>query len=145
MTAEDVIELARVEACMAGAAVRYAGVIPTPGVAFLTRDAGAAEIVSADEVGAAPVLLAIGLAIGFVVRSRSARSRAAGTISPERERELESLRRTMALAAEFYTRSLWEPAGQKGRDYLERRDLGRVRRPPGLGPRCGGPRRRRRR
>jgi len=37
--------------------------------------------------------LSIGLAIGFVVRSRSARSRAAATTSPERERELESLRR----------------------------------------------------
>src|SRR6266446_4004772 len=40
--------------------------------------------------------LAIGLAAGFVVRSRSGRSRAAATTSPERERELESLRRTAA-------------------------------------------------
>jgi hypothetical protein len=35
--------------------------------------------------------LAIGLAIGFVIRSR--RARAVVTASPERERELESLRR----------------------------------------------------
>jgi DNA primase len=42
---------------------------------------------------------------------------------PEADSKFETLRRIMALAAEFYTQSLWEPAGQKGRDYLERRGV----------------------
>ena len=47
----------------------------------------------------------------------------AGQRAPEVDGKLEALRRAMALAAEFYTRSLWEPGGEKPRTYLEQRGL----------------------
>jgi DNA primase len=43
--------------------------------------------------------------------------------SREVEGQLEALRRVMALAAEFYTRSLWEPAGARAREYLDQRGV----------------------
>jgi DNA primase len=43
--------------------------------------------------------------------------------APEVDGKLEALRRAMALAAEFYTRSLWEPGGEKARAYLEQRGV----------------------
>jgi DNA primase len=43
--------------------------------------------------------------------------------SPEVDGKLETLRRVMALAAEFYTRALWEPGGEKPRAYLEQRGV----------------------
>jgi DNA primase len=43
--------------------------------------------------------------------------------APEVDGKLEPLRRAMALAAEFYTRSLWEPGGEKARAYLEQRGV----------------------
>ena len=43
--------------------------------------------------------------------------------SPDAQGKLEALRRVMSLAAEFYTRSLWEPGGARGREYLERRGV----------------------
>jgi len=43
--------------------------------------------------------------------------------TPEVDGKLEALRRAMALAAEFYTRSLWEPGGEKPRAYLEQRGV----------------------
>jgi len=43
--------------------------------------------------------------------------------APEVDGKLEPLRRAMALAAEFYTRSLWEPGGEKARAYLEERGV----------------------
>ena len=43
--------------------------------------------------------------------------------APEVDGKLEALRRAMALAAEFYTRSLWEPGGEKPRAYLEQRGV----------------------
>ncbi len=42
---------------------------------------------------------------------------------PEADSKFEILHRTMALAAEFYTQSLWEPAGQKCRGYLDKRGV----------------------
>jgi DNA primase len=42
---------------------------------------------------------------------------------PEADGQFETLRRIMALAYEFYGRSLWQPEGAKGRDYLERRGV----------------------
>jgi DNA primase len=47
----------------------------------------------------------------------------AGQLAPEVDGKLEALRRAMALAAEFYTRSLWEPGGEKPRAYLEQRSV----------------------
>jgi DNA primase len=47
----------------------------------------------------------------------------AGQRSPEVDGKLEALRRAMALAAEFYIRSLWEPGGEKPRAYLEQRGV----------------------
>ena len=47
----------------------------------------------------------------------------AGQRAPEVDGKLEALRRAMALAAEFYTRSLWEPGGEKARAYLEQRGV----------------------
>jgi DNA primase len=47
----------------------------------------------------------------------------AGTRSPEVDGKLESLRRVMALAAEFYVSALWERGGEKGRTYLEQRGV----------------------
>jgi DNA primase len=65
--------------------------------------------------------------LGFVeaVRALAERTGVALPTSqePEIDRRLESARRTMTLAAEFYTRSLWEPAGQKAREYLEKRGV----------------------
>ena len=46
-----------------------------------------------------------------------------GQRAPEVDGKLEALRRAMALAAEFYTRSLWEPGGEKPRAYLEQRGV----------------------
>jgi DNA primase len=46
-----------------------------------------------------------------------------GTREPEVEGAFETLRRIMTFAHDFYARSLWEPAGAKGRDYLERRGV----------------------
>jgi DNA primase len=43
--------------------------------------------------------------------------------APEVDGKLEPLRRAMAQAAEFYTRSLWEPGGEKARAYLEQRGV----------------------
>ena len=48
---------------------------------------------------------------------------AAGRRTPETDSKLEALRRVMAAAADFYTRSLWEPGGEKPRAYLERRGV----------------------
>jgi len=42
---------------------------------------------------------------------------------PDADSKFETLRQIMALAADFYTQSLWAPAGQKGREYLERRGV----------------------
>lgn len=42
---------------------------------------------------------------------------------PEVDDRLETLRRVMALATEFYTRSLWERGGEKARTYLEQRGV----------------------
>lgn len=65
--------------------------------------------------------------LGFpeAVRALAERTGVALPTKPEAEpdSQLESLRRTMVLAAEFYTRSLWEPAGQKARDYLAKRGV----------------------
>jgi DNA primase len=59
---------------------------------------------------------------------------AAGSRAPETDGKLEALRRVMALAAEFYTRSLWERGGEKARGYLEQRGVdGDVARRFGLG------------
>jgi DNA primase len=46
-----------------------------------------------------------------------------GARPPEVENKLEGLRRVMALAAEFYTQSLWERGGEKARAYLEQRGV----------------------
>jgi DNA primase len=46
-----------------------------------------------------------------------------GARSPEADGRFEVLRRAMALAAEFYTRSLWERGGEKARTYLEHRGV----------------------
>ncbi|HXJ78544.1 MAG TPA: DNA primase [Candidatus Methylomirabilis sp.] len=42
---------------------------------------------------------------------------------PEGEGAFEALRRIMTLAFEFYSRSLWQSDGARGRDYLERRGV----------------------
>ena len=42
---------------------------------------------------------------------------------PEVAGKLEALRRVMALAAEFYSRSLWEAGGAKAREYLDTRGV----------------------
>ena len=42
---------------------------------------------------------------------------------PEAAGKLEALRRVMALAAEFYSRSLWEAGGVKAREYLDTRGV----------------------
>jgi DNA primase len=42
---------------------------------------------------------------------------------PEATGKLEALRRVMALAAEFYSRSLWEAGGAKAREYLDTRGV----------------------
>ena len=47
----------------------------------------------------------------------------AGGRAPETESKLEALRRVMALAAEFYTQSLWERGGEKARAYLDQRGV----------------------
>jgi DNA primase len=47
----------------------------------------------------------------------------AGGRAPEADGKLEALRRVMALAAEFYTQSLWERGGEKARAYLEQRGV----------------------
>ena len=58
----------------------------------------------------------------------------AGQRTPEVDGKLEALRRAMALAAEFYARSLWEPGGEKARAYLEQRGVdGEVAKRFGLG------------
>jgi DNA primase len=65
--------------------------------------------------------------LGFpeAVRSLAERTGVVLPTKPEAEpdSQLESLRRTMALAAEFYTRSLWEPTGEKAREYLAKRGV----------------------
>ena len=40
---------------------------------------------------------------------------------PEVDGKLEGLRRAMALASEFYSRTLWQPEGAKAREYLDKR------------------------
>src|SRR6187549_1072189 len=45
----------------------------------------------------------------------------AGGRAPETESKLEGVRRVMALAAEFYTQSLWERGGEKAQAYLDQR------------------------
>ncbi|HEV8437408.1 MAG TPA: DNA primase [Methylomirabilota bacterium] len=42
---------------------------------------------------------------------------------PEADGRFEALRRTMALAAEFYAQCLWEPSGSNAREYLARRGV----------------------
>jgi DNA primase len=42
---------------------------------------------------------------------------------PDADSKFETLRHIMALASEFYSRSLWQPEGVKGREYLERRGV----------------------
>ncbi len=42
---------------------------------------------------------------------------------PEPPGKLEELRRVMTLAAEFYSRSLWEPGGARAREYLGKRGV----------------------
>ena len=42
---------------------------------------------------------------------------------PEADGKLEGLRRAMALASEFYARTLWQPEGAKARDYLDKRGV----------------------
>ena len=46
-----------------------------------------------------------------------------GPRAPEADGRLEALRRVMAQAADFYTRSLWESGGEKARAYLEQRGV----------------------
>src|SRR5262245_39889235 len=46
-----------------------------------------------------------------------------GWRAPEAESNREALLRVMALAAEFYTQSLWERGGEKARAYLEQRGV----------------------
>ncbi|HEY7654327.1 MAG TPA: DNA primase [Methylomirabilota bacterium] len=43
--------------------------------------------------------------------------------APEMDNKLEALRRVMALAADFYTQSLWERGGEKAKAYLEQRGV----------------------
>jgi DNA primase len=45
------------------------------------------------------------------------------TREPETDGKFEALRRIMALAAEFYSESLWRPEGAKARDYLDKRGV----------------------
>jgi len=42
---------------------------------------------------------------------------------PEADGKLEALRRVMALASEYYSRSLWQPEGAKAREYLDTRGV----------------------
>ncbi len=42
---------------------------------------------------------------------------------PDADGKFEGLRRAMALASEFYARSLWQPEGAKAREYLDRRGV----------------------
>src|SRR5262244_3649625 len=42
---------------------------------------------------------------------------------PESDGKFELLRRVMGLAAEFYSRSLWQPEGAKAREYLDMRGV----------------------
>jgi DNA primase len=46
-----------------------------------------------------------------------------GVRAPDADGRLEALRRVMAQAADFYTRSLWERGGEKARAYLEQRGV----------------------
>jgi DNA primase len=48
---------------------------------------------------------------------------AAREAEPEAAGKLEALRRVMALAAEFYSRSLWEAGGARAREYLDTRGV----------------------
>src|SRR5712692_10305148 len=65
--------------------------------------------------------------LGFPEAVRAAAERAGVAIPTERQPEadgkFESLRRIMALASEFYSRSLWQPEGAKAREYLDKRGL----------------------
>ena len=45
------------------------------------------------------------------------------TREPEADGTFETLRRIMALASEFYSRSLWQPEGAKAREYLDTRGV----------------------
>ena len=45
------------------------------------------------------------------------------TREPEADGTFEALRRIMALASEFYSRSLWQPEGAKAREYLDTRGV----------------------
>jgi DNA primase len=47
----------------------------------------------------------------------------AGEAQPEAAGKLEALRRVMTLAADFYSRSLWEAGGAKAREYLDGRGV----------------------
>src|SRR5215471_2341607 len=42
---------------------------------------------------------------------------------PDADSKFETLRRIMALASEFYSRSLWQPEGVKAREYLDKRGV----------------------
>jgi len=67
------------------------------------------------------------LAFPEAVRALAERTGVALATSREAEPEvagkLEALRRVMALAAEFYSRSLWEAGGAKAREYLDTRGV----------------------
>jgi DNA primase len=65
--------------------------------------------------------------LGFPEAVRAVAERVGVALPTRREAEtdgrLEALRRIMTLAGEFYSRSLWQPEGAKGRAYLERRGV----------------------
>ena len=65
--------------------------------------------------------------LGFPEAVRAVAERVGVALPTKREPEaggqFEALRRIMALAYEFYSRSLWQPEGAKGRAYLERRGV----------------------
>ena len=65
--------------------------------------------------------------LGFPEAVRALAERAGVEVPTKREPEtdgkFEALRHIMALASEFYSRSLWQPEGAKAREYLERRGV----------------------
>jgi DNA primase len=65
--------------------------------------------------------------LGFPEAVRAVAERVGVELPDRRELEadgtFEALRRIMALAHEFYSRSLWQPEGARGRDYLARRGV----------------------
>jgi len=65
--------------------------------------------------------------LGFPEAVRALAERAGVLLPTKREPEadgtFEALRRIMALASEFYSRSLWQPEGAKAREYLDTRGV----------------------